>query len=153
MDEIIAIAQRELDALEAKRATLQEIILLASSMAASKPEPSQATKMAPTTLQTYDAVRDILRENGAPMRPAVLLREVLRRGVEVSGKRPASTLSARLSNASEFQSVPGLGWWFADEPVPDNEGAEEDSLQGASSAPNPKTGDPNGAALEPHDLV
>ncbi len=68
---------------------------------------------------TYEATERALNEHGAPIPLGDLLAIVRAAGVEVGGKNPNATLSARLSNSDKFTSHRGLGWWFSDRPVPD----------------------------------
>jgi hypothetical protein len=67
---------------------------------------------------TRDAVRSILRERGEPLQTRELVPLVRAKGIEVGGKDAVATLSARLSNSSEFKVHRGIGWWFNDEPLP-----------------------------------
>ena len=158
MDAIVAAARAQLDDLDAKRDKLLKIIELAESM--DTPTIPQGREEAPkppvrrpstVTLATYEAVRSILLEHGKPMKTSDLLAGVIERGVEVGGKKPAYTLSARLSNSKEFKGHRGVGWWFADRPLP-GAGAESDEAEGSTtqaspSASNPSQGGSHGTAL------
>lgn len=110
----------------------------------------------PTTTQaTYDAVRGVLERVGRPVHVGYLLKKLQENGVVVGGKEPSSTLSARLSNSDEFISIRGLGWWFAEKPLPseleklkDKETAE--SQRSTAAASNSETSK-GGTLWSPHD--
>lgn len=71
---------------------------------------------------TEDAVISVLEEAGSPLHTRELLDKLLARGVEVGGKDPASTLSARLSRSSKLLNNRLKGWWIrelADDVVPE----------------------------------
>ncbi len=132
MDEIIALARRQLDDLERKRAKLLQIIEIAESMVERAPIMSTGAKMRELSLtmqKTVQVVRTILNERGKPVMIRDLLNAVQAQGIEVGGKKPASTLSARLSNANgEFKSHHSVGWWFADRPLPQGGDKDEAAL-------------------------
>ena len=136
MDTIVAAARAQMEALDAKRAKLAKIIELVESMdEPTSPKVRVGSKPpvrgpATTTKETWDAVRAILAERANPVQLRDLLDGVRERGVDVGGKKPASTLAARLSNSKEFKSHRGIGWWFADKPLPDGR-AEFDKADGA----------------------
>lgn len=151
MDTIVAVARAQMEALDAKRAKLAKIIELAESMdepaspkvrveSAKPPVRGPAT----TTKETWDAARAILQERAKPVRLRDLLDGVRERGVDVGGKQPASTLAARLSNSKEFKSHRGIGWWFADKPLP-NGRTEFDEVDGAQRQ------EPGASAMETAD--
>ena len=99
-------------------------------------QPRSSNVMSPTK----DAVREILRRQGHPMRTGQLVPLVEGMGVAVGGKNSVATLSARLSNAVEFTNNRGIGWWFVNEALPStisnfNE-AEGRTLAGQPSASN-----------------
>lgn len=158
MDPIVAVARAQLEALDAKRATLLKIIELAEGMdTPATPQMREGAVKSPVrgpaaaTRETWAAVRTILEERGKPVRLRDLLGGVRERGVEVGGKEPASTLAARLSNSKEFASHRGIGWWFADRPLP-NERAKLDEAEGLTSpalpsASNSSVGGSDGTAL------
>ena len=129
MDTIVAVARSQLKALDARRDKLLKIIELAESLDGIT-EPVASTKKRPqesapkvrqpsaVTVRTREAVRSLLEERGAPVTLRELLAEMRLRGIPVGGKKEVATLAARLSNADEFRSVPGMGWWFTDQLVP-----------------------------------
>jgi len=67
---------------------------------------------------TREAVAKILEENGGPLQTRDLLPRLRARGVEVGGKDPVATLSARLSNSDDFRIDRAVGWWFSNKPIP-----------------------------------
>jgi hypothetical protein len=60
---------------------------------------------------TEEAVVNILRDAGNPISTADLRPLLQERGIEVGGKDPNSTLSARLSRAPLLYNHRGRGWW------------------------------------------
>jgi hypothetical protein len=65
-----------------------------------------------TLAVTEKAAVELLREAGQPI-PTVELRLLLQdRGIEIGGKDPNSTLSARLSRAPLLYNHRGRGWWI-----------------------------------------
>ena len=162
MDTIVLAARSQLEALDAKRNKLLKIIELAESLEeimepvtlTAKKEQGRAPKVrqpSPVTVQTREAVRALLEERGAPVKLRELLSEVLRRGIPVGGKNAVATLAARLSNADEFRSIRGVGWWFTDKPLPNAQPeldeAEGNPLQDRPSASNSNAGGSHGTAL------
>lgn len=84
------------------------------------PSVSQARPIPPDselgkTIAMVDAVLD---EAGHPVQLVPLYDEVTRRGLHIGGKKPAYTLSARLSNSGRYISTRESGWWFKSRPVP-----------------------------------
>ena len=163
MFSIASEARAQLKALEAKRDKLLRIIDLAESLddltepvgsTAKKGQerPSKVRQPSPVTVRTREAVRSLLEERGNPIRLRELLEEMRRRDIPVDGKNPAATLAARLSNAKEFRSVPNVGWWFKDKPVPGTLSVFEEPEGGpATETPSDsndnKGGSENAAAL------
>ena len=157
MDTIVLAARSQLKALDAKRNKLLKIIELAESLEditkpvtlAAKKEQERAPNVrqpAPVTVQTREAVRALLEERGEPVRLKELLSEMRRREIPVGGKNEVATLAARLSNADEFRSVQGMGWWFADRPVPGSLSVFEES-EGAPATESPSdSNDDNGGS-------
>lgn len=93
-----------------------------------------------TLAATEQAVIAILKESGKPM-PTSALRSILEaRGVEVRGKDPNSTLSARLSRAPALFNERTRGWWLK-ESAGDLDSGEDQSPavveQQASHLPEP----------------
>lgn len=62
--------------------------------------------------ETEKATGVIIRELGRPVPTRELLELLTARGVEVGGKDPASTLSARLSRAPSLENIRQRGWWI-----------------------------------------
>ena len=152
MGTILSAAKAQLGALDAKREKLLQIIELAESIDEPQANTSPVRRPSTVMLATYEAVRSVLLEHGKPTRLSDLLAGVIERGIEVGGKDPASTLSARLSNSKEFKSRRGVGWWFTDKPLP-RVGAENDEAEGAPgrdqpSASNANQGGSHGTALD-----
>ena len=179
MNTILAEAKSQLDELERKRQGLLEIIAIAERLddpavslsvavstkqavdtamrAANRPSvvvrrrPVVVSRPSVVMTETSDAVRAILSEHRAPLKLSELLEKVLARGIEVGGKDPASTLSARLSNSDEFVSHRGIGWWFQNQPIPEAPALIEESAGNLStdhpSDSNTNEGDAHGAAL------
>ena len=149
MHDIVEAARIQLDGLESKRKKLLKIIELAESMMEEvTPDQVRAALFAPqtrapsTTMQkTVDAVRATLEERGEPLTIGDLLDAVRARGVEIGGKTPTSTLSARLSPSHEFRSYRGIGWWFADKPLPSK--GDEDEAAGTAHQHTPAASNPN----------
>ena len=163
MEPIVSAARSQLKALDAKRDKLLKIIELAESLDDITEPVASTTKKgqertpkvrqpSPVTVRTREAVRSHLEECGTPVRLRELLAEMRRRDIPVDGKNPAATLAARLSNAKEFRSVPNLGWWFKDKPVPGSLSVFEESEGGPatetpSGSNSDKGGSENAAAL------
>ena len=162
MDPIVLAARSQLEALDAKRNTLLKIIELAESLEKiTEPVPTavkrgqyaarKVRQPTPVTVRTREAVRALLEERGAPVRLRELLSEMSRRGIPVGGKNEVATLAARLSNADEFRSVPDMGWWFTEKPIPEErsifEEAESASPKERLSASKSNQGDSDGTAL------
>jgi hypothetical protein len=62
---------------------------------------------------TLQVVADALRERGSPMTSKELLPIVLAKGIEVGGKSPLGTLSARISQKGIVESKDNK-WWFVE---------------------------------------
>jgi hypothetical protein len=129
MADVVSIAQERRKALLAELAELDAFLRQAESLAqrygggmaptTHQESPShQSRRPSPITSATYEVARRVLRDRGHPVRLGDLLGAMREAGVEVGGRDPGATLSARLSNSSEFKSHRGKGWWFADEPLP-----------------------------------
>ena len=162
MDTIVSAARSQLKALDARRGKLLKIIELAESLdeitepmvPAAEQEQERGPKVrqpSTVTVRTREAVRSLLEERGAPVKLRELLSEVRSRGIPVAGKKEVATLAARLSNADEFRSIKGVGWWFTDQPVPGSLlGLEEPEGDPATEAPsdsNHNEGGSDGTAL------
>lgn len=87
---------------------------------------------------TRAAASEILEAHGGPMETRDMLPLIIARGIDVGGKDPVATLSARLSNSDDFQNKRGVGWWFANRPMPgeiqNSNEAEDQSLEVQPSA-------------------
>lgn len=116
--------QRELARIEAFLATAYELQQELSQSA--RPDPvtdaakadapiqrlrSQATSSGSATLQ---AVVEVLNEQARPLAIRELLPLVLAKGIEVGGKSPLATLSARISQKGVVEVRDGQ-WWFIDD--------------------------------------
>lgn len=112
----------------------------AMSAQTSAPARTEAAQRKPSDVivRTYSVARNALHKRGGPIPLGDLLSIVVNAGVEVGGKNPAATLSARLSNSDEFTSHRGLGWWFANRPLPD-EGRQVSLMDEAGEAPAKET--------------
>lgn len=75
------------------------------------------------TSQVYVAAREVLDEAGRPVALKDLLSAIQAKGVHIGGSEPRSNLSARLGQSPYFVSIPNVGWWFKDRPVPKEEAA------------------------------
>lgn len=87
---------------------------------------------------TRVAVDQALKGRGAPMQTRDLLAALTELGVQVGGKDAVATLSARLSNADDFELHRGHGWWFTGQRIPglDFDEAEGQSVEAQPSASN-----------------
>ena len=89
-----------------------------------------ATKRpSPIMTKTIEAADAIWEATGGPMNTRPISELMERQGIEIGGKDAVATLSARLHNAGKYKNHRGLGWWFKDRPLPD----EEVSLLGSDS--------------------
>lgn len=73
--------------------------------------------------ETRRIAEEIIRERGRPVATRDLLVELERRGVEVGGKDPFATLSARLTRAPTLVGTRGVGWSLKTEARQTNEAA------------------------------
>lgn len=73
--------------------------------------------------ETERVAAEIIKERGRPVPTREILIELERRGVEVGGKEPFSTLSTRLSRASTIIGTRGIGWSLKEEVRQTNEAA------------------------------
>lgn len=162
---VIGSAKKRLAELEEERSHLFGLIQHAEALAvASRGEATphsvdpvkgvrKRKRQAPAMAPTREAARKILDEYGEPIETRNLLSLIRERGVDVGGKDPVATLSARLSNSREFRNKRGVGWWFSDRPYPSELGfeeAEDETVEGSSSASSEHSnngGSSNAAAL------
>lgn len=161
MDTIVSAARSQLKALDARREKLLKIIELAESLDEVTepvvPSTKQEQKSAPkvrqpssVTVRTREAVRSFLEERGSPVKLKELLSEVRRREIPVGGKNETATLAARLSNADEFQSIRGRGWWFSDQLIPGSLPASEEPEGAlATESPSDSNNDIGGSKMPP----
>lgn len=129
--DIIGRASQRRDQLKAELARIESFLATAyelqqelSGSAASKTSmtdidkadlPARRTMAARGSgAQTLDAVVQILRERGMPMSTRDLLPSVLARGIEVGGKDPIATLSARISSKGIVRLNHGK-WWLVND--------------------------------------
>lgn len=112
--------QRELSRIEAFLATAFELQQefgrptgQAVSDAAKADAPARRMRSAATGSgsETLQAVIDILNARGEPMATRELLPLVQAKGIEVGGKSPLATLSARISSKGPI-AVKNGKWWF-----------------------------------------
>lgn len=156
--DVVRDAKERLAQIEAEREHLLGVVRHAEALTGMSPRgetggrrqaSAQAARSAPAMSPTREAVLAILKERGAPIETRDLLPLVRERGVQVGGKDPIATLSARLSNSDEFKTRRGVGWWFSGQPYPgdlsSNE-AEGQSVEGQPSASNSNQGGSENAA-------
>lgn len=117
--------------------------------------PAKRKVSAPTGSgsETVRAVVDILRERGRPLSTRELLPLVQAKGIEVGGKSPLATLSARISQKGKVEVINGL-WWFIDEPRDSGGVASDEKAAGSPTKETPTASlfhsnesDPDGTAL------
>lgn len=77
-------------------------------------QPPRGAALAETERAAFDAIR----ASGRPMHTQELLTALKLAGVEVGGKDPASTLSARLSRAPSLENIRPHGWRIKTAPSP-----------------------------------
>ena len=91
-----------------------------------RPQQSRGGALAETEKVAVEAIR----KAGRPMHTQELLTALLDAGIEVGGKDPASTLSARLSRAPSLENARPHGWRIKSSPLP--EAATTPFAQGSS---------------------
>lgn len=115
--------QRELARIEAFLATAYELQQefgrpvphgVSDSVKADAPIKRQQSAATGSGSETLKAVIDILRSRGEPMATRDLLPLVQAKGIEVGGKSPLATLSARISSKGPIAVKDGK-WWFVSE--------------------------------------
>lgn len=145
MSDILEKARAKRDRLVTEVTRLDAFIAMATELAGedaaqdrpaapNRTENTTQRKPSDTVVRTYSVARQALQDRGAPIGLGELLRIVIDEGVEVGGRKPAATLSARLSNCNEFKSYRGLGWWLSDRPLPDG-GRQVSLMNEAGEAP------------------
>ncbi len=83
--------------------------------------------------ETEHVAAEIIKERGRAIPTRDLLVELENRGVEVGGKDPASTLSARLSRSSVLVGRRGIGWSLKPEAPQKDEAAGSPGSEPAAS--------------------
>ena len=121
-DSIIARATAKRDAALAEAKRWDEWICMYVEVAEAKHVPQHvingvagATRRAPVSgalAETEAAVVAILTATGHPMPTRDLQPALAERGIEIGGKDPISTLSARLSRAPQLVNIRQRGWWI-----------------------------------------
>lgn len=71
-----------------------------------------------TLAETEEAALAAIRRNDRPMKTEELLTALSEAGVEIGGKNPLGTLSARLSRIESLESDRRLGWRLKAPPAP-----------------------------------
>lgn len=95
--------------------------------------------------ETAEVAESVIERLGRPTHIGELHRELAAAGLEIGGKNPNSTLSARLSQSGRFVAVSGKGWWIRGRPLPglalpiEPEGEGLDAVK-ASSPSSPSAG-------------
>lgn len=101
---------------------LQEYQRITEKYGLDSSKPSeQSVKAKPLKESTAARARreaeDYVFTRGQPVALTPLYEELVKRGVEIGGKTPRSTLSAYLGQGGNLKSTPE-GWWFKDRPIP-----------------------------------
>jgi hypothetical protein len=147
----IDVRARNLEHLKQHVAHLRNLIeftqATASEGAERAPEAPRERSRAQPTKAARNALVDILREAGHPMHSRDLLQELYLRGVEVTGRDPATSVRSYLSHDTRFVSR-GQGLWDLASRV---NGARPD-LAGPSVAAQPPRG-PRGVELFEHEVA
>lgn len=140
--DVLQSLKLEADELEAKLEAIRRVIALYDDAPSPSPSPPRHRirirrlrhKRSDPIL---DAAAEELGERTAPMRTRILLKRLNNRGVEVPGKVPQNTLSARLSNSPRFRSHGRSGWTKADTSHPEtpDDDSSEASDVGRDSSP------------------
>jgi hypothetical protein len=113
-----AIARRDAAAVEVRR--WDDFIRMYGELTGSSPKMQSAaphrtarpTASGGALATTAEAAIAVISEAGRPL-PTPELRVALEaRGIEIGGKDPLATLSARLSRASEIVNIRQKGWWI-----------------------------------------
>ncbi len=95
--------------------------------------------------ETAGMAEAIIKRLGRPVPLGEMHSELREMGIEVGGKDPKSTLSARLSTSGRFVADREKGWWIKGRPLPGlalpikPEGEGLDAVQ-ASSPSSPSAG-------------
>lgn len=104
---------------------LEEFLRVAAELADEPPGSSQEAvevrqpEKSSTTAEILEAVDAALSKKGAPVPLSALFEMVLDHGITIIGKNPRNNLGAKLSADPRFKSIKDLGWWYANDPVPE----------------------------------
>lgn len=90
--------------------------------------------------ETERVALEAIREAGKPLSTRELLDALAARGIDVGGKDPASTLSARLSRAANLENVRPYGW-RPKEPRQTGKAAETRSQEESAASVSETTND------------
>lgn len=126
---LIVHAQQRRDALLQQVQLLEKLIEISTILDRDEPVPQKMlhdwldSSLSPTRREAAA----VLNSLGRPVKTAELLPLLRQRGVSIEGKNPLATLSARMSNSRDFQSLGPLGWWFRDRDIPGSSSATSDS--------------------------
>jgi hypothetical protein len=122
MSDIVRIAQERREALLSELEELETFLRIAQKLAGQTDVPTkehQRRGRRPSGIaektNALARAKTLAAQRPLPLRA---LYEQLAPEVEIGGKDPLATLSARLSNSGEFVSHRGLGWWPKDTPLP-----------------------------------
>ncbi len=119
------------------------------------PVTHQVTNVADTgrLADTERGAGEIIRKHGRPVPTQSLLQELTGMGIEVGGKDPSSTLSARLSRAPSLEFQRGLGWALKSAAAQEDEAADPDLEKKVSAASdNPNDAERRGE-VEHHNMT
>ena len=140
MEDLITKAKQRRERLVAELARLDDFLAMAAelmgepaTMPTSKRAPRQIVKVrSGVGAETVAAAVEVLRDGGVPLSSRDLLPKVEARGVEVGGKQPIATLSARLAGGKDvLQMIEGK--WHLVEASGSNSGPESASAEEESA--------------------
>lgn len=124
MDSVLANAIARRDAAQAEAQRWDDFIRMFSELQVGshdtlRPSPpstpsaaGRSARDAGAMSRTEEVASEIIAQLGRPVPTRELLNALLERGVDVGGKDPASTLSARLSRAPTLHNIRQRGWWI-----------------------------------------
>lgn len=142
--EVLQSLKREAKELKAKFEAINSVIALyaedepaSTAVPPPKPPPGRIRRRITGNQRSdpiLDAAAEVLALRTAPMRTSLLLKHLNRRNLEIHGKVPQNTLSARLSNSPRFRSHGRSGWTMAPTSHPEAKQGEapDDSSSEAS---------------------
>ena len=139
--DVLQSLKLEADELEAKLEAIRRVIALYDGAVPPTPSPPRYRRRVryERSDPILDAAAELLGDGTIPMRTKLLLRRLNRRGIDVPGKVPQNTLSARLSNSPRFHSHGRSGWTKADPShpeTPDDDSSEASDVGQDSSLAN-----------------